>query len=329
MMSDPALPTIEKLARDPDAYRRAAIGFPSARAAFTEALRALRLAPGERVLLPAFVGWSAREGSGVFDPIRELGLAHAFYRVSERLEADVQHVEELLRRGDAAVVVIIHYFGRAEPQSAAIAALARAHGATLIEDEAHALYTDLVAGATGRLGDACLLSLHKMLPQPTGGVLLLNPSADARLRSLADRDGAGGVALPGSWDLAGIAARRRENVAALEAALDASLAEGLAEEVEPLWRAEGDASVLQTYPVLVRRASRDALYHAMNAAGFGVVSLYHTLIDQLSAAEFPASHTLAKRIMNLPVHQDATPAQMTALVGELGRQLRSVPRAAT
>lgn len=312
--------TISKLARDPDAFRRAAVSYPSARAAFLAALGALELGPGRRVVLPAFVGWSPREGSGVFDPVRELGVPYAFYRVTEQLDVDVEHLRSLLEVGDVAVVVLIHYFGRVSPATAAHAALARAHGAVVIEDEAHALFSDLVTGAGGRFGDACLLSLHKMLPLPDGGTLLVNAGADPRLHGLVGRStGTIGATLD-SWDLAGIAARRRANTACLRAALAP-----LAGEVDPLWPDVEPESVLQTFPVVVRRVSRDALYHAMNAAGFGVVSLYHTMIRELSADAFPTSHVLARRILNLPVHQDATPEQMTALAAELARQVASAP----
>jgi dTDP-4-amino-4,6-dideoxygalactose transaminase len=55
----------------------------------------------------------------------------------------------------------------------------------------------------------------------------------------------------------------------------------------------------------------------MNDAAFGVVSLYHTLIDSIDPEEFPESYALASRIMNLPVHQDAEPEQLTAMIDKL------------
>jgi dTDP-4-amino-4,6-dideoxygalactose transaminase len=275
------------------------------------------------VLLPAFVGWSPREGSGVFDPVRTLGVRHAFYAVDERLDLDLADLARLLAVGDVAVVVLIHYFGRPDPQTTAAAALARAHGATVLEDEAHALYTDLVAGAAGRVGDACVLSLHKMLPVDGGGALVLNAGADARLAAFTATGDHSALRVVWEHDLAAIAAQRRENAAALAVALAP-----LAGVVEPLWSTLPAGTVLQTFPVRIHGISRDDLYHAMNAAGYGVVSLYHTLVAELSAEAFPASHRLARTIMNLPVHQDATPAQLQALVAELARQVARAPRSA-
>lgn len=52
----------------------------------------------------------------------------------------------------------------------------------------------------------------------------------------------------------------------------------------------------------------------MNDAGFGAVSLYHTLIDQIRENEFPASHQISRRILNLPIHQDAQEEDLHEMV---------------
>ena len=70
--------TIPKVACDVGAYRRTMVAFPSARTAFKAFLARAGFSAGDRVLLPAYVGWSPREGSGVFDPVRELQLPCAF-----------------------------------------------------------------------------------------------------------------------------------------------------------------------------------------------------------------------------------------------------------
>ncbi len=313
----PDLP-IAKLATDASAYQRVVLPFETARAAFAAFLEGVLGRGGGRVLLPAYIGWSPREGSGVFDPVRALELSYAFYRVDGQLNLDIDHLEALLRTGDVAVVVLIHYFGRPDPRAAEAARLARAYGALVLEDEAHALYTDLVGGVSGRLGDAAVFSFHKMLPVESGGALVINPGAHARVAAVAVGRDASAVALPDIWkyDLAAIAARRTANSAALEVALAPR-----GDDVEPLWTELPQGTVLQTYPIRIRRGSRDALYHAMNAAGYGVVSLYHTLIAEISTAEFPESHELARTLLNLPVHQDALPAGLTALASELRRRL--------
>lgn len=59
----------------------------------------------------------------------------------------------------------------------------------------------------------------------------------------------------------------------------------------------------------------------MNRAGFGVVSLYHTLIEPISESVYPESHRLSRKILNLPVHQDILPEDLDALIACLKKSL--------
>lgn len=308
---------ITKVAQCLETCYRPSRSFESARNGFKAFLRAVCREPGDRVLLPAYVGWSAREGSGVFDPVRELGLAHGFYQVDGRLHIDLGHLEERLREGGVKVVTLIHYFGYVDPGYVEAVNLARRYGAWIMEDEAHAMLTDLIGGASGRLGDACIFSLHKMLPLPKGGLLVANPDRAVLLEGIDSEDP--GLPSPWEFDLFEISRRRREN-----ARLWTELLRPLEGEVDPLWGNPSPGEVPQTYPVLVRNVSRDALYERMNGVGFGAVSLYHTMIDSLRADEYPASHELSRRIFNLPVHQDAAPEAIRAMADRLAREVHAM-----
>ena len=87
---------VRKRAVDSSRYRRRFVWHESARSAFRAYLERFAAASGRPVLLPAYIGWSPREGSGVFDPIRSLALPYCFYRMSDRLELDLPHLEALL-----------------------------------------------------------------------------------------------------------------------------------------------------------------------------------------------------------------------------------------
>ncbi|MEN6459666.1 MAG: DegT/DnrJ/EryC1/StrS family aminotransferase [Thermoguttaceae bacterium] len=307
--------SIDKTAADAMAFARPSRLFANARSAFKALLAALQFRPGERILLPAYIGWSANEGSGVFDPVAELNLPCEFYRVDDRLLIDVDDLESRLRTGQVKALTLIHYFGYVDPRYAECVRLARRYGACVIEDEAHALFSDWIGGVCGRLGDACVYSLHKMLPCQ-GGML----SVSSRHAALLERipDNTENVQSPWSYDLCEISRRRRENALFL-----ASLLKPLAEELSLLREMPADGQVPQTLPVLVRRASRDELYFALNEAGFGAVSLYHTLIPQISGDAFSDSHRLSRTILNLPVHQDVEPRQLEALADTLQQLVRS------
>jgi dTDP-4-amino-4,6-dideoxygalactose transaminase len=271
--------------------------FESARAAFRAELARAHLAPTECILLPAYIGWSPREGSGVFDPIAALGLRFEFYPLDLKLRIDVPALERAIEREGARALLLIHYFGRVDESCDCIAALARDAGLLLIEDCAHAMLSDLVGGVCGRLGDAALYSLHKMLPE-AGGVLVRNGVED---------DGGGANRI---WrhDLGAIARRRRQNALRL-----AELLGGLGGEVEPLWDDLPEGVVPQTWPVRLRYADRNAVYREMNAAGYGVVSLYHTMIAALPRSRFPEAHELSRTILNLPIHQDVDERGLAAI----------------
>jgi dTDP-4-amino-4,6-dideoxygalactose transaminase len=304
---------IPKTAQMQARFRRSAFGFRSARDGFHALLLAYGVTVGDGVLLPSFIGWSAREGSGVYDPVTSIGADAVFYRMDENLLIDAEDVQRKIRERRPRVFVLIHYFGYPDPNAAVLAAYARKHGVLVLEDEAHAMLFDVVGGVCGRAGDAVAFSLHKILPFCNGGVLLLNQSIcdDVRVQMEASRQLSD--LLPfWEYDLHSIASVRRRNAEQLITALAV-----LADRVKPLFPSLPPGIVPQTLPVIVQRKNRDQLYFEMNAAGFGVVSLYHTLIDRVNAQEFPESHALASRIMNLPVHQDAEPEQLTAMIDKL------------
>ena len=59
----------------------------------------------------------------------------------------------------------------------------------------------------------------------------------------------------------------------------------------------------------------------MNERGFGLISLYHQLIQPIGP-EYRAEREISDRITNLPIHQDATPRDVEAMIDELGRVAR-------
>jgi dTDP-4-amino-4,6-dideoxygalactose transaminase len=82
-------------------------------------------------------------------------------------------------------------------------------------------------------------------------------------------------------------------------------------------------SVPESFPILLRnRSVRNAVHARLNEQGFGLISLYHQLIAEVGA-DYRAERGIADRITNLPVHQDAEPAEVRRMVDALERLLRS------
>jgi len=302
------------------AFLRPWIPFPRARDAFAALIYALRVRKmGGRILLPAYIGWSPKEGSGVFDPVKKSGSAWAFYRLTPTLDIDLDDFAAKLNNGNTSVALIIHYFGFPAPSAAKAASLAKAAGVLIVEDEAHALYSDWVGGVCGRNGDAVLYSFHKMLPVKMGGAIAFNPSFPSqiykRLRMEAVLTNL--PYNPTDWDGPAIAMARRRNASFLLSRL-----ESLKGAVIPLYETIPTGAVPQTLPVLVKNTDRNTLYKTMNAERFGVVSLYHTLVHEIPEDVFPESYSISRSILNLPTHQDVEETSLEAVIRALNLHLR-------
>src|ERR1022692_1635522 len=92
--------------------RRLPFRYESARAAIGAFFRASDTSPDATILCPAYLGWSPKEGSGVLDPLKELGFQVLFYRVTASLGIDTQHLAELLAAVPVSAVIIIPFLGR-------------------------------------------------------------------------------------------------------------------------------------------------------------------------------------------------------------------------
>lgn len=278
------------------------------------------LAPSGRPLfLPAYVGWSPREGSGLFDPVRATGVGHRFYPLDARLQVDVEALEPMLEEHRPAALVLVHWFGFAEPATARIAELCAARDVLLVEDCCHCLGASLDGRALGETGDYAMVSLHKVLPSAAGGFLQAN--GDRRLptelpdgRTIDSRD----LAVLADADVAEAARRRRRNYRALADRVAALPGVRLFHDDLP------DGAVPLNLPILVEEADRFEVYKAMRAREVGVVALYHTLVDALDPGAFPGAFRLSERILNLPVHQELDAGHMDRIAAALEASLEEV-----
>ena len=60
------------------------------------------------ILLPAYIGYSTKEGSGVFDPIKYIGINYKFYRFKKNLEIDEGYLIELINKNPNSILLLIH-----------------------------------------------------------------------------------------------------------------------------------------------------------------------------------------------------------------------------
>ncbi len=137
-----------------------------ARQALAEALRRAGLHAEDEVLLPGFLC------GGVLGSLAVVGAIPRFYGVDELLHADVASWGQIATKNVRAVVAV-NYFGFPQPLDQ-IREWCRAHGATLIEDNAHGFLSANNEVPLGRRGDLGVFSLRKTLPLPNGGAMVDN-----------------------------------------------------------------------------------------------------------------------------------------------------------
>lgn len=124
---------------------------------------------GDRVLMPIY-----HHGVEV-EAILASGAEVDFFRIHPDLTADLSDIRAKLNERTR-VLYIIHYLGFPQPVDE-LARFAREHGLKLVEDCALALFSSFAGKWLGSAGDAAIFSLHKTLPVPNGGGLLVNDPA--------------------------------------------------------------------------------------------------------------------------------------------------------
>lgn len=284
-----------------DEHKRAWFDFPRARDALESYLSSLNMSDSECILIPNYIGYSEREGSGVFDPIVNSGVNYKFYELDHKLEMDKSSIIRLIELGNVRLLVVIHYFGYVDPRYQEIIGLAKKNNVRVLEDQAHSLLTDIYGGVTGRQCDASIYSLHKMFPVEGGGALSLTGS-----KVESDSSNVSKVCL--EYDIYNISVTRIRNFNILLSKLSGH------EDVLSILRTKLEPGVVpQTFPILIKNKNRDELYSLMNNSGFGVVSLYHTLIGQIEKCGEFRANMVSEQILNLPLHQGASEEALSEL----------------
>lgn len=307
---------IEKTALKQQNEKNHIFYYDSARTAWKKLLLYLSRQREYKVLLPGYIGVSPKEGSGIYDPVAESGIRYGFYRMDGRLCIDTGDLEQKLNGCQKAAVLLVHYFGYPDKNIRKIVEICRSGNAIVVEDCAHAFYTDFIDHSCGGYGDYAIYSIHKMLPYNNGGFLKIRHLPDEQEYAFFSRDTMPSFSSVFEYDFYRIARARKRNAQLWE-----NLLAGMEKQIEMLHIKENSTGMditPQTFPVLVKQYDRTKLYFELNQAGFGAVSLYHTLIDPLiNNRRFEDAAWTSKHILNLPVHQDIVEGQIEQMCSML------------
>lgn len=302
---------IEKKATNIDRFKRAWSYANSARDAWSEIIEKYKVThPFGKILLPAYIGWSVNEGSGIFDSVLKSGREFEFYGIGMRLEIDFDDLKSKVDANNKPLVLLVHYFGFVDSDYIKIATWLEDNDIFFVEDCAHAWLTDLIGGVCGKRGKFSFYSLHKLLPVAIGGIMVDNaPIGNCKdtINPFFDL----------SYDLYTIYDLRRANYNYLvQLLLDVK-------GIEVIYRKLDEGICPQTLPVILESKDRNTLYTKMNEAGFGMVSLYHTMISDLDNSLSEAAQKLSRKIINFPIHQDVEFKDIDAMVQEFKRILNA------
>jgi perosamine synthetase len=162
-------PSLASLRRKPSAAMREELAVAPhltrfSRDALYQVFSAFGAAPGTPVWCPSFhCGMEVRAAA-------EAGFTPRFYRLRDDLTIDEQHLAQCLDDASGPML-LIHYFGFAQPGTERIAALCRAKGVPLIEDCSHAFLSRCGGRPIGTAGTAATFSLYKTFGTSDGGAL--------------------------------------------------------------------------------------------------------------------------------------------------------------
>lgn len=298
---------IEKIQNDINNFLFKELYYGRARDAMFDIIDNLSKKGYKEIYIPGYIGWSPKEGSGIFDPINKIvDLNRHYYVMDRELNIDLNYLKLNLK--NSSILLVVNYFGFRDSQIDKIVELAHERNCIVIEDNAHGFYTYHLSKKCG--SDFTFFSLHKMLPFSKGGSMIVcNP----KFYNLPYTGKEFNELNPYSYDIYSIAYARKDNFRKLYNILN-----NYKDLIKPLKNIEDiQYNVPQTFPIILLKGNRDKIYDLMNKRGYGVVSLYHTMVNELQNDKHSEAIWLSQHIMNLPVHQDVESQEYINMVKTL------------
>lgn len=136
----------------------------SGRMAIAQALLLNNIGPGDEVLVPAY------HCSSMIAPIEYSGAKPVFYKIQKNMSVDMKDINKKLS-SKTRLLLVAHYFGFPQPIKE-IKRFCTEKNILLLEDCAHALFTEVENRPLGSFGDYAAGSLMKFFPVNDGGFLV-------------------------------------------------------------------------------------------------------------------------------------------------------------
>lgn len=259
----------------------------------------LSMNSGERrILLPAYVGLSLEEGSGILDPVKESNSKFCFYEVNSQLDPDLNSLKSMITSFTPSHVLVVNYFGYLMSNRKAVFQLLSEYQVCVIEDFAHLIEPLRSHKEISMLAHYEVFSLHKTMGAGMGGGAVLCESSE---ESFDENISDSSLKLLGKSDMNYISDLRWQNYIYLESRLNTDHS-----EIFTPFFSDRRAPVLPlNFPIrFPNRETRHAMYTALIDAGIFPTSLYHRLVPEINIENYPLSIQISQTILNLPIHQD-------------------------
>ena len=163
---------INKLASDKKLFYSKTLFYDSARESFGDILDYFYYEENiKTIFMPAYIGISPKEGSGLYDPIKNRQyIKPIFYKINYDLTINQKDLFKKVNNYNSKFLLLfVNYFGFIDPQICMIYEFIKKHNGYLIEDNAHAFFTHF--NQKNIFSDISFFSLHKQFPFENGGML--------------------------------------------------------------------------------------------------------------------------------------------------------------
>ena len=275
----------------------------SARKSFSYILKIINFKESEKLLIPAYIGYTDREGSGVLDPIQENNIKYEFYSINEEFKIDMDEIQNLISKNNIKALLLIHYFGFLYCDIEKLKEICKINQVLLIEDCAHSLYSKYNQTLLGDFGDFSFYSLHKVLPTETGGMFKINNKKYQFKNSFIEDEhkiSIDSLETLASYDAEKANQQIEKNYHTMAKELNKI------NGIKVLFPELPNGIIPMNLPVYIESMKREDFYFKMLDKDITLIALYYRLIDDIDSLKFQNSFKISNKIINFPVNQDIT-----------------------
>ncbi len=266
-----------------------------------------------RILIPAYVGLSLVEGSGILDPIKESGTEFDFYEVDSNLDPLLPSLESKIASFDPTHVLLVNYFGFLIGNRDSAYSVISKFPVQIIEDFAHLIEPLRDRKTISMKANYEVFSLHKSIGSGVGGGALVTTIPDSLINDTIPESS---LLSYSKSNLNYISEIRLRNFYHLEKEIDWNHT-----EIFSRFFSDGRKPIIPlNFPIkLSSKIIRHNLYDFLTKEKIFPTSLYHRLVPEITQERYPNSIEISNTVLNLPIHQDVGPGELNLMIKVLQR----------